>query len=101
MSDFVDKIVNGKYYLSIQEDVTPSWGGVWLYSFDCYIATKKQLQNLIKEEKNEGWIKLNLVRAIKKDKDSWLCYVKGVANGGLPLDHKSILQSISKVLEQK
>ena len=102
MSDFIDKIVDGKYYLSVQDEVNSSWGGtIWEYSWDCYFATKKQLMKILKEQEEEGWIKVNIVRAIKKEKDSWHCYVKGKANGGLPLDHKNILKSISGVIEKK
>ena len=102
MSDFIDKYIDGKYYLSVHDDVITTWGGtIWQYSWDCYLSTKKQLQNLMREEKKEGWIRLTLVRPIKKTKESWLCYVKGTSNGGSPLGHKDMLNSISKVVMKK
>ncbi len=102
MSDFIDKVVDGKYYLLVQDEISLTWGGsIYEYSWDCYLSTKKQLMNIKKEQDKEGWIRLNSIKAIKKSKDSWLCYAKGTANGGLPLDHRGILKSISKVIEKK
>ncbi|MEK6862022.1 MAG: hypothetical protein AABY07_08715 [Nanoarchaeota archaeon] len=102
MRSFIEKIVNGKYYLSVQDEVITTWGGtIWQYNWDCYLTTKKQLQNLMREEKKEGWIKLILVRPIKKEKDSWLCYVKGNSNGGSPLGHRDMIDSIAEVVTKK
>ena len=102
MSDSIDKSVDGKCYLSLDNDVITTWGGtIWQYNWHCYLSTKKQLQNLMREEKKEGWIKLTLVRRIKKENDSWLCYVKGTSNSDSPLGHKDMCNSIIKVIMKK
>lgn len=100
---YKDPFKENRYYFILLRDVKPSNGtDFFVYTWKCFLNYRKQLRNLIKLQKKEGWVEItNIDVAPPKTKEGWPILVTGTVNGGTPFEHNSIIHQLLNVIEKK